>query len=71
MQDLEVKDTMKKVKKSKSEIKKKLEESKANGDRNENTDIQEKVEKCTANEEDAVKEIQNKQIDDSVSNCSV
>ena len=71
MQDLEVKDTMKKVKKSKSEIKKKLEESKANGDRNENTDIQEKVEKCTANEEDAVKEIQNKQLDDSVSNCSV
>ena len=66
MQDLEVKDTMKKVKKSKSEIKKKLEESIANGDRNENTDIQEKVEKCTANEEDAVKEIQNKQIDDSV-----
>ena len=61
MQDLEVKDTMKKVKKSKSEIKKKLEESIANGDRNENTDIQEKVEKCTANEEDAVKEIQNKQ----------
>ena len=46
MQDLEVKDTMKKVKKSKSEIKKKLEESIANGDRNENTDIQEKVEKC-------------------------
>ena len=66
MQDLEVKDTMKKVKKSKSEIKKKLEESIANGDRNENTDIEEKVEKCTANEEDAVKEIQNKQIDDSV-----
>ena len=66
MQDLEVKDTMKKVKKSKSEIKKKLEESIANGDRNENTDIQEKVKKCTANEEDAVKEIQNKQIDDSV-----
>ena len=66
MQDLEVKDTMKKVKKSKSEIKKKLEESIANGDRNENTDIQEKVEKCTANEEDAVKEIQNKQIGDSV-----
>ena len=66
MQDLEVKDTMKKVEKSKSEIKKKLEESIANGDRNENTDIQEKVEKCTANEEDAVKEIQNKQIDDSV-----
>ena len=66
MQDLEVKDTTKKVKKSKSEIKKKLEESIANGDRNENTDIQEKVEKCTANEEDAVKEIQNKQIDDSV-----
>ena len=66
MQDLEVKDTMKKVKKSKSGIKKKLEESIANGDRNENTDIQEKVEKCTANEEDAVKEIQNKQIDDSV-----
>ena len=66
MQDLEVKDTMKKVKKSKSEIKKKLEESIANGDRNENTDIEEKIEKCTANEEDAVKEIQNKQIDDSV-----
>ena len=44
-------------KKTKSEIKKELEDSIANGGRNENTDIQEKVEKCT-NEEDALKVIQ-------------
>ena len=42
MQNLEVKDTIQKIKKIKSETKKELEESIANGGRNENTDIQKK-----------------------------
>ena len=42
MQNLEVKDTIQKIKKTKSETKKELEESIANGGRNENTDIQKK-----------------------------
>ena len=58
MQNLEVKDTVQKIKKTKSGIKKELEESIANGGRNENTDIQEKAKKCTINEEDATKVIQ-------------
>ena len=58
MQNLEVKDTIQKIKKTKSGTKKELEESIANGGRNENTDIQEKAEKCTTNEEDAAKVIQ-------------
>ena len=58
MQNLEVKDTIQKTKKTKSEIKKDLEVSLSDG-RNGNTDIQEKVDNCcTANEEDAVKVIQ-------------
>ena len=57
MQNLEVKDTIQKTKKTKSEIKKDLEVSISNG-RSGNTDIQEKVDNyCTANE-DAVKVIQ-------------
>ena len=55
MQNLNVKDTIQKIKKTKSEIKKELGESLSYGKRNENTDMQEKVNKCTANEEDAVK----------------
>ena len=54
MQNLEVKDTIQKIKKTKSEIKKELEESIANDRRNENADIQEKVNGCATNE-DAVK----------------
>ena len=57
MQNLEVKGTIQKIKKTKSEIKKELEESIANGKRNENADMLEKVNKCTTNE-DAVKVIQ-------------
>ena len=54
MQNLDVKDTIKKIKKTKSETKKELEVSISNG-RNDNTDMKEKVDDCTANEEDAVK----------------
>ena len=57
MQNLEVKETIQKIKKTKFEIKKELEESIANGKRNENADMLEKVNKCTTNE-DAVKVIQ-------------
>ena len=59
MQNLDVKDTIKKIKKTKAEIKKELEESIANGKRNENTDIQEKVNNCTGNKKDAVKSFKN------------
>ena len=45
------------LKKTKSEIKKELKGSKANGKKNENTDIQEIAENCTANEENAAKVI--------------
>ena len=45
-------------KKTKSEIKKELEYSVANGKKNENIDIQQMTENCAANEEDAVKVIQ-------------
>ena len=57
MQNLNVKDTIQKIKKTKSEIKKELIKWLANGKRNENTDKQEKVNGCTTNE-DAVKAIQ-------------
>ena len=53
MQNLDVKDTFQKIKKIKSEIKKELEKSTTNGKRNKNTNMQEKVNNCTANEEDA------------------
>ena len=56
MQNLDVKETIQKIKKTKSGIKKELEESIANGKKNENGDMQEKVNGCTANE-DAVKVI--------------
>ena len=43
MQNLDVKDTIQNMKKTKLEIKKELEESITNGKRNENTDMQEKL----------------------------
>ena len=57
MQNLEVKQTIKTIRKTKSEIKKELEESIASSKRNENVDMQEKVNGCTTNK-DAVKAIQ-------------
>ena len=51
-------DTILKIKKTKSEIKKELGDSIANGKRNENTDIQQMVKNRTANKEDAAKVIQ-------------
>ena len=56
MQNLEVKDTILKIKKTKSEIKKDLEDSIVYGRRNENADMQDKVNGCITNE-DAVKAI--------------
>ena len=50
-------DTIQKIKKTKSEIKKELEESIVNGRRNENPDMQDKVNEFIINE-DAVKAIQ-------------
>ena len=43
MQNLEVKDTNQKIKKTQSKIKKELEESIANGGKNENADMQQKL----------------------------
>ena len=57
MQNLEVKDNIHKIKKTKSEIKKELEESIEKSGQNENADMQEKVSGCRTNE-DAVKTIQ-------------
>ena len=57
MQNLDVKKVIQRIKKTKPEIKKELEESITNGKRNENTDIQEKVNNC-ARVEDAVKVVQ-------------
>ena len=54
MQNLEAKDTIHKIKKTKSEIKKELEDPMAKSGRNENADMQEKVNGCRTNE-DAVK----------------
>ena len=57
MQNLEVKDAILTTKKTKSEIKKELEESMTNGKKNENTDIQQITKNCTESEEDAAKVI--------------
>ena len=46
MQNLEAKNTIHKIKKTKSEIKKELEDSIAKSGRNENADMQEKVNGC-------------------------
>ena len=57
MQNLKVKDTILKIKKTKTEIKKELEDSIINGRKNENTDMQDKVNGCITNE-DTIKVIQ-------------
>ena len=57
MQNFEVKDAILTTKKTKSEIKKELEESMANGKKNENTDIEQIAKNCTESEEDAAKGI--------------
>ena len=57
MQNLEVKDVILTTKKTKSEIKKELEDSIANCKKNENTDIEEMRKSCTESEEDAAKVI--------------
>ena len=58
MQNLEVKDAILTTEKTKSEIKKELEDSIENGKKNENMDIQQMTENCAASEEDAAKVIQ-------------
>ena len=58
MQNLDVKEAIQKIKKTKLEIKKELEESITNEKRKGNTDKQEKVNNCATNEEDAVKVVQ-------------
>ena len=58
MQNLDVKDTIQKIKRTKPEIKKEIKESITNQKKNENTDMQEKVNKYKANEEDAVRVVQ-------------
>ena len=55
MQNLEVKDGNLTIKKTKSEIKKELDDSIANGKKNENTDIKQIAKNCTESEEDAEK----------------
>ena len=57
MQNLDVKDTNLKIKKTKTEIKRELKDSIVNGRRNENLDMQDKVNGCVTNE-DAAKVIQ-------------
>ena len=55
MQNLEVKDAILTTKKTKSEIKKELEDSIANGKKNENADIEQMAKNCTKSEEDGAK----------------
>ena len=50
-----MKDAILTTKKTKSEIKKELEDSIANGKKNENTDIEEMANNCTESKEDAAK----------------
>ena len=57
MQNLDAKETMRNIKKSKPEIKKEL-QSITNGKRNKNTYMQEKVNNCATNEKDVVKVVQ-------------
>ena len=57
MQNFNVKETIQMIKKTKSEANKELEELIANGKRNENADMQKKVDGCTTNK-DAAKVIQ-------------
>ena len=55
MQNLEVKDAILTTKKTKPGIKKELEDSIANGKKNENTDTEQMTKNCTENEGDAAK----------------
>ena len=55
MQNLEVKEAILTTEKTKSEIKKELEDSIANGKKNENTDKEEMANNCMKSEEDAAK----------------
>ena len=57
MQNLKVKEIIETIKKTKSEIKRELEESIVNGKRNKNADMQQKVNVCITSE-DALKVIQ-------------
>ena len=57
MQNLEVKEAILTTKKTKSEIKKDLEDSIANDKKNENMDIEEMANNCMESEEDAAKVI--------------
>ena len=57
MQNLEVIDGNLTIKKTKSEIKKELDDSIANGKKNENTDIEQIAKNCTESQEDAAKVI--------------
>ena len=57
MQNLEVKDTILKIQKTKTEIIKELEDSIISGRKNENDDMQDKVNGCISND-DAIKVIQ-------------
>ena len=57
MQNLDVKDTILKIRKTKTEIKRELKDLIVNGRRNENVDMQDKVNGCVTNE-DAAKAIQ-------------
>ena len=57
MQNLEVKDAILTTKKTKSGTKKELEDSIANGKKNENTDIEEMTKNCTKSKEDAARVI--------------
>ena len=52
-----MKDAILTTKKTKSEIKKKLQDSIANGKKNENTDIEQMAKNCTKSEENAAKVI--------------
>ena len=58
MQNLDVKCTIQKIKITKFDIKKEVEELIASGKRNENTDLDKKANNCTANEEETLKVIQ-------------
>ena len=57
MQNLEVKDTVLKIKKTKTEIKRELEDLIINGRKNKNADMQDKFNGCILNE-GAIKVIQ-------------
>ena len=60
MQNLEVKDTILKIKKTKTEIKRELKDLTVNGRKKENADMQDKVNGCITND-DAIKVIQDLQ----------